>query len=546
MRNIIWIVLFLLAAGCLEDKSNFDYTEINGLQSVDGEEFQNIESEYTCYQGETLEITPEVKFTIDSIQPDLSYEWYIDGQLTSREHTLVFQSDLSGVYKITFSVVDNKSGMKFFCSSSVTVLSQWAKCWLVLSENPAGESQLSAVLMKIVKTKAVDDRGEEILKDTIIYTGEMINMVPGLGRGPVKLVEHFSVAEFELLPGQIEDEVLVIQQHKTVALNGETLKPEAYSENEFIGEVPESFFPADAVLSYSCKALLDHSGVIYLTPNYVPTEFHAGFYPSEPLFEGEKFSAVIPTNKVATYSAKYFLAISTDANSFVGIIDDGTPSQDDDQIVISQYNSIGARAEIAENSSYDMTLFNNLTREVIYTMWEDSGFDSYPEFVSILKEEGSYYTHHFKLRFAKTDEGDPVLNIQGSWLQPVQAGMFTDFVEAVVFPHKDYLVIANGNDLYRCTYKEEVESVDHGTKFHSFDNRIVAIGYKDINSTEYGGGHLGVALENGDFYILEIIVDEDTGVTTTRELYHHAGFGKVKDVIYKFSSLYNLSSGGIN
>lgn len=545
MKNILWITLLLLAAGCLDDKSNYDYTEINDLQGKGDARFENMESRYSCYPGETVTITPEVKFTIDSLHPDISYEWYINSELKSKEQSLTFQSEKSGIYQVTFAAIDNKTGMKFFRGTVITVLARWAKSWLILSETPSGESQLSAVLMKIVKVTATDDKGEPYQKDTIVYVGEDMNISPDLGKGPKSLVEHFSVNEYTVAD-QLMDEIFVLQKDKAVSLHGEELTKEVYAEDEFLGDVPPGFEPVEAVLSYSCKALLDKSGLLYLTPNAVPTQFHTGLYPSEPMYGGEKFSRIIPTNKVGTYSNTFFLAISRDSNCFVGIMDDAKPSSGDNEVTLSPFNSVGARAPFVDNSSVDMSLFKNMTKEVVYIMWEDSGYDDYPEYVSILEENGVYYTHNFRLKSAKDSEGNPTVTIRKSFLQQINAAMFTHFVEAVVFPHKDYLVVANGNDLYRCTFKEDAEPVDPGTKFMSFESPVVAINYKDINSMDFGGGHLGVALENGEFYIFELIVDGETGAVTTRQLYRHAGFGKVRDVIYKFGSLNNLGFWNIN
>ena len=60
------IYLFILAglialSGCLDDKNNYDYTDINELEG----EITGMKDEYSISYSEDLTITPAFKFTID-------------------------------------------------------------------------------------------------------------------------------------------------------------------------------------------------------------------------------------------------------------------------------------------------------------------------------------------------------------------------------------------------------------------------------------------------------------------------------------------------
>ena len=79
MRKLgIYVVMAIFAgvvSGCLDDDNNYNYKQINWLQGGDFN-FENINSEYNLIEGDELVLAPTFKFTIDSITPDVSYEWY--------------------------------------------------------------------------------------------------------------------------------------------------------------------------------------------------------------------------------------------------------------------------------------------------------------------------------------------------------------------------------------------------------------------------------------------------------------------------------------
>ena len=58
-------------------------------------------------------------------------------------------------------------------------------------------------------------------------------------------------------------------------------------------------------------------------------------------------------------------------------------------------------------------------------------------------------------------------------------------------------------------------------------------------------GHLGVALDNGEFRVYEVIIIMTAEAASLRELYRQHGFGDVVDVIFKYDSGSNLASGSL-
>ena len=76
------IYLFILAglialSGCLDDKNNYDYTDINELEG----EITGMKDEYSISYSEDLTITPAFKLTIDQENPAVSYERRLDRNL---------------------------------------------------------------------------------------------------------------------------------------------------------------------------------------------------------------------------------------------------------------------------------------------------------------------------------------------------------------------------------------------------------------------------------------------------------------------------------
>ena len=75
MKKIyIWILsLSVLILGCMDDKGNYSYSELNKI-TID-----NIAWSNSINYGDPLNITPELSFSLDSVNVSLSYEWIVNG-----------------------------------------------------------------------------------------------------------------------------------------------------------------------------------------------------------------------------------------------------------------------------------------------------------------------------------------------------------------------------------------------------------------------------------------------------------------------------------
>ncbi|WP_270517252.1 PKD-like family lipoprotein [Sanguibacteroides sp. AM78-02pH3A] len=526
-HNFLWIVMLLMAVSCLDDKNNYNYKDIN---TVGDSKITGLRSVYTCFPGEEVHLVPEVKLSKDTLNPDVSYSWYVNGALTEHtEPTYTFKSDVIATHKIVFCVTDNQTGVQFVAGTQVSVDSRWLKGWMILSKGAGDASQVSMVLMRRSEVALPENQ----TKDTIYYDGQDINIVKDLGTGPKKLRESFMIYDYGF-DGAM-DEIVVLQDNKCAELHGSDLHKVINTEEEFSGAVPSNFRPLDAIMTTGLKCVLDQNGYVYTSTGAVITDFHAGRYPSEPAFNGRKFKALYQSNR---NNAKFFLALDQN-NTLVGIVDDATArygSQD-----VQMGGKAGALAEIRfPESSYDKTLFQKIPEEVLFTTWTDGEYED-PSFVSLLKGQSDYYMHTYSFEYKSNPSSEePNLDVTSTngRTHKISSAMMDNFTDAAALYYYKCLIVANGNKLYSCSLTDEN---DPGKEFMTFAGNIVAIDAKDMGRDadspryDFGGAHVGVALDNGEFYIYELKYDEDAAkVTEMRELYHYAGFGSIVDVIYKY------------
>lgn len=326
MRKLgIYVVMAIFAgvvSGCLDDDNNYNYKQINWLQGGDFN-FENINSEYNLIEGDELVLAPTFKFTIDSITPDVSYEWYINKQLQANETsaTYTFKADKSGQYQVTFAVRDNKSGVQFGKSTIINVMSMYQRGWTILSDENG-----RSVLHFIVPTTQhyqVTYNGETFTRDSLVYHIVKRNVVPNLGSNPKGLMNNIGNIDYNHMYGISTYDELVVKQDRWVELNGNTLEREVYTDEEFRGDIPADFSPVEAAMTYSCKALLDKNGLIYWEQKADAADFHAGTYLSIGLNNQTRFSRLFQAYKFNSYNTNMILALTKEDNSLVGILDMG-------------------------------------------------------------------------------------------------------------------------------------------------------------------------------------------------------------------------------
>ena len=560
-KLIIYSLLLFIVTGfysCLDDKNNFDYKQVNEL---DGEILNIDIAGYEVNVGEELTISPTFKFTIDKENPDVSYEWYLDGKkldVTTPSYT--FSSDKYGIYELTYAVVDNKTGVKFSLSTKITVTSAYLKGWAILSYMN-GRSALSFIKVKTVKKLYYDSDGREAYKDSIVYEEVEKDIIPDLGTEPLRLLEstgYWDLAYQDLNSGEevLYDELVVMQGSKWVELNGNSLMKSVYTEEEFNGDIPDDFSPVDAVMTYSSKFLFNQNGYIYYNQRAVANDFHAGFYLSDPIWGGTRFKKMYGIQKFNDYMRT--IPVLTTDNSLQYIWDGGL-TYEFPTIHMNTLMYSGNVYEIVDDEGKGDSRFQNMEYEIINMLpastEKDDWYDTcMPRWVALLKKDGNYFLRNFSL---DTYYVNPPVKVGDYFEKNIKSEMFADYKDMVVFQNKRYVVIANGAELWYCSTTDEGDS---GIKIKLEDGdalpgEIVSLSYLDINfntEKEPVNGHLGVAFANGEFRIYEVIEQKagDTATEVTlKKLYPNKvsnlqgdnKFGTIVDAIYKFGDCLKIT-----
>lgn len=131
----------------------------------------------------------------------------------------------------------------------------------------------------------------------------------------------------------------------------------------------------------------------------------------------------------------------------------------------------------------------------------------------------------------------------------------TEYTDMAVFNNKQYVVIADGSDLWYFQYgANELATLK---KMHTFNHPIKALTANDLytsSSQPEHNGQLGVALEDGTFWIYEVLQKKEAREGMDVELCVEASvnqlfpdpkaetpvdnkFGKIVDIIYKYGSI---------
>lgn len=545
---IISLLLLSSICSCLDDKNNYDYIPVNELKGS----IKGIEKSYSVGINEDLVITPSFEFTIDKTDPDVSYEWRLDEELLDvKTPSYTFNSDKIGVFELTFSVIDNKTGVKFSASTNILVRSPYQRGWVILSDVD-GKSMLSFIKIKTLYgvSEAVNIDGEKVIRDSIAYHSVEKYLVKDLGNNPKGIIEHLG---YPSTFGQMETvyDELVVMQDRWVELNGNTLEREVYTEDEFYGDLPAGGFkPVEAAMSYSAKFIRDENGYIYMHMKPLANDFHVGAYMSIPLWNNTKFSALYPIQKFRDRNMDMVLALREEDNSLVIIRNGGEVTNSSSDPTIRE-NSKKDTGEVVELEGEDAKNFQNMRDESIVAMKTATvnyNGDMMQAWAALVKgNDASYQLRYFRMKNKDWELYDYYEN-------DLTALNNKEYTDMAVFENKRYVVIAMGNELWYCQYVAGVASTPK--LLHTFDKKVVDLSSNDISLyAKYGeyNGQLGVALEDGSFFIYGVVEKgkAESGLVDNAEieqLYPNEEskkegdnkFGKIVDALYKIGDANQL------
>ena len=125
----------------MDDKTNTDYRDINNFD--DKWKITGIEQVYSLFPGESVTLTPEVRLSIDSLNPDVEGHWILGDTEVATGPSYTFKATEYGDYKLTFLATDKKTGVSFPAETEFRVAPQYKLGWLFLSRTASGNSRLS-------------------------------------------------------------------------------------------------------------------------------------------------------------------------------------------------------------------------------------------------------------------------------------------------------------------------------------------------------------------------------------------------------------------
>ena len=292
MKYILFIFISVfIAVSCIDDETNLDYKEVNEYENW---KVEGIDASYSLFPGESVTLTPKVRLSIDSLNPDLSYSWLLDGKEVSTEASYTFTADVYGDYELIFNAIDNKTSVAFPKGTTMNVTPLYKLGWLFLGRTASGASRLDMLITKRQTIHYLLDGKYDRWRDSLLNVQFATGLGEQLGTGPIKLVEEFSYDDYVSTENS---EVMVLQESGPVELSGNALTYTGRPFDEFMGTFPENLVIRDVALSKTSKWLLAENGLLYYAVANVMTDLHSGRYNDDPAFNGMKFTSLIQTSK---------------------------------------------------------------------------------------------------------------------------------------------------------------------------------------------------------------------------------------------------------
>lgn len=235
----------------------------------------------------------------------------------------------------------------------------------------------------------------------------------------------------------------------------------------------------------------------------------------------------------------------------------GTPLYSDPSISDNNRRLSGNVCDVVVKGHYDIDM-ENMADNIIELRpaycAPDNGRDyttAKPRYVALVQDHQTkaYTLMSFKVQASAYNFSKEYIFLEDWQNRPF--GTIDNYKDMAVFSNHNFVVIADGNKLYYCQYGTEPktthELLGERKLIKTFDHDIVSLDANDLQVNTYKQkydypGQLGVALDNGEFFIFSIIEHEDAAsdcesVTVKQEFpnefVQNNRFGNIIDVLYK-------------
>ncbi|MHA4810227.1 PKD-like family lipoprotein [Flavitalea flava] len=498
-----WAGMLCLLQACYKDKGNYKLLDYNQVISITNPTVTPV------ILGDTFRVSPVIKWKYPNRDTTaFDYEWRQIDSVVSTSRNLAYKPNIPGYVMLYLYIKEKATGIISRQPIQIQVISAYRAGWLLLTNNN-GTSGLT-----FIRRDATVDASNVKHYSYKYFPDAYANNFPkdALGTGPVRLVT-------KAWPDYTLDQVLVVQDNSTVFLNGTDFSKVIKLSSEF----PTQSFPngaqaADYVDGGPTNFVLCNDGNIYWKKNpRTMGGIHDGSFIDIPIyFEGGGAHISQIVDESLDYSQ--FVYLYDDANHrFVGLY---TTTGDN--------SYIGGKMYLI-NTDPPPAGFVDLNNMAGYTLKYCSDYANASFFMNIIKNNntGEYLYQTYSLSMNYTALG------VSAQQQEVFAGngLVSDKTVYYRIRNSSYLFFGEGSKLY--FYDVNTRRV---TLYHDF-----AAGNIMRMTTDATSGELGVAFDNGDFYICslknDILGNADPGATGV--LYKSPNNGTIIDLTWKWGSYFD-------
>lgn len=510
----IWILLAVVAglASCYEDKGNYNYRPLNDIEiDMNAEDLSPV-------LGDTIRLVPVLTFAVDSSERDLSFEWTFEGKTIGNERNLFWIADTTAKGQLVLSVKDEFTNVTYISAVYLTITSAFEKQgWMVLSEKE-GRSSLSYLREEWER----NEKDERVLKCKVFP--DIYNTLnhASLGTEPVKLLEHFCDQWGEENIGRF----WVIQRggEGCIDVSGSTFLKTAVLKDIFLkGNLPEGFVPYDMIDMKWITLAVAENGKIYSRKKETVELFNSGYFLNRPLAYQNR--EVDGRHLILAPFAEMALTLMYDEpdNRFLAVVDKEEEEAGNVMALVVDEKAYEAMPNFArlDDLGEKKLLFCGPYKPT--GSWGDR-----QGYVGLLKDpQGQLYLYDFQVNAVLWEDRPSAVPVKQ---EKVDFSAVIDGTAKNVFnvcryeESAPYLLVSRNNELW--IYDRMADRPIR--LYHTFSGVITA-----IDSEQYGNNRIGVGLENGEFYIVDMSRDAVNGLKENLILDRATGLGRIVSVRYK-------------
>lgn len=506
MKRFILFFLFVnfCFSACYEDKGKYDLVDYNDVTL-------NVVTSLTkksIVLGDTVRIVPKMTWKYpdrDTLAYDYRWEMGL-GNVVSTDRNFEYIPTSCGQFDVNFYMTDRQTGLVFHDShTSIEVKSPYKVGWLILSEKDNRTS------LSYVRRDSWKDEDKKIHYEWVAYPDVYATLYPDspLGTGPLKLEN--------MITGGEVDEVMVVQRTGgAYYLSGMDFAKVLALHEEFPGSTyPAGLEPVEVRNGGWQDFVLSANGDVYWKRNPGAEIQHVAAFIDIPLY----FSGTTNGGQITQ-----FFDLDTRDCGVVLMYDEGN-----NRVVgrATRFNSNSDSRPVEFTYAPDDPNVVKLTDLTGYKIMYLGDYAKGSGLNIILKEEstGNYYYQNMGFN----NSSFKISNCT----QELFAGSNVISDNTVYFRIRpsSYLFMGEGSKLYFYDVNTKIVKL-----FADYTNGNVVEILQDADA-----GEIGVALDDGNFYIYElsteVLADENPGEKGL--LFHVSDLGRIVDIEWKWGGSFN-------